>query len=83
MMLKILGQRIRKLRNSLKLSQKQVAEQTGVCIRTYQQLESGHTNVEYNTLKNVLDRFGMTLDIVPKSEAQLTAEMFGDDFVEP
>jgi len=79
MMLKTLGKRIRKMRKSLKLSQKQVASEIGVCLKTYQQVEVGRTNVEYNTLKNILDRFGMTLDIVPKTEAQLSAEMFGDD----
>lgn len=78
-MLKTLGQRIRKMRNGLKLSQKQVSFEIGVCLKTYQQIEVGKTNVEYNTLKNVLDRFGMTLEIVPKTEAQLSAEMFGDD----
>ena len=79
MMLKTLGQRIRKMRNGLKLSQKQVSFEIGVCLKTYQQIEVGKTNVEYNTLKNVLDRFGMTLEIVPKTESQLSAEMFGDE----
>lgn len=79
MMLKTLGRRIRKMRKGLKLSQKQVSTETGVCLKTIQLLEQGKTNVEYNTLKNVLDRYGMTLDIVPKTEAQLSAEMFGDD----
>ena len=81
-MLKTLGKRIRKMRTSLKLSQIQVSKETGICLKTYQQLEQGQTNVEYNTLKNVLDRFGMTLDIVPKSEAQLAAEMFGEEYYE-
>ena len=78
-MLITLGKRIRKLRKSLKLSQKQVASEIGICLKTYQQVEVGRTNVEYNTLKNILDRFSMTLDIVPKSEAQLNAEMFGEE----
>ena len=60
--LKILGQRLRELRNERKLHQKDMAEILGVTLRHYQRMEQGKVNVPTLTLCFLADYFGVTTE---------------------
>lgn len=76
---KMIGQKIYKMRKAAKITQQEMAEKLDIGVKTVVNVEKGRNNVLYGTIKAMLDVFGMTMTIVPKSEAQLSAEMFGDD----
>lgn len=76
---KMIGRKIRNMRKAAKINQQQMAEMLDIGVKTVVNVEKGRNNVLYGTIKAMLDVFGMTMTIVPKSEAQLNAEMFGDD----
>lgn len=76
---KMIGQKIRNMRKAAKITQQEMAEKLDIGVKTVVNVEKGRNNVIFSTIKEMLDVFGMTLTIVPKSEAQLNAEMFGDD----
>jgi len=67
------------MRKKARLSQDVMAKDVGVSIRTIKNVEYGRNNVEYMTIKKMLDRFGMTLTIVPKTEEELAQDMFGEE----
>lgn len=76
---KLLGEKLRQMRKKARLSQDVMAKDVGVSIRTIKNVEYGRNNVEYMTIKKMLDRFGMTLTVVPKTEEEMAEDMFGGD----
>ncbi len=66
---KEIGERLRRIRSALKLSQRQLARQSGVANATISQIEAGKLNPTVSMLKKVLDGVPISM-----------GEFFGDDF---
>jgi transcriptional regulator with XRE-family HTH domain len=64
-----IGRRLREIRTQMKLSQRQLARQSGVANATISQIEAGKLNPTVGMLKKVLDGFPISL-----------SEFFGDEF---
>lgn len=64
-----IGQRLKSIRTQLKLSQRQLARQSGVANATISQVEAGKLNPTVGMLKKVLDGIPVSL-----------GEFFGDEF---
>ncbi len=64
-----IGQRLKSIRTGLKLSQRQLARQSGVANATISQIEAGKLNPTVSMLKKVLEGFPIGL-----------GEFFGDEF---
>jgi len=64
-----IGQRLKSIRTRLKLSQRQLARQSGVANATISQVEAGKLNPTVSMLKKVLDGIPISL-----------GEFFGDEF---
>ncbi len=64
-----IGRRLRDIRTRLKLSQRQLARQSGVATATISQIEAGKLNPTVSMLKKVLDGIPMNL-----------SEFFGNEF---
>jgi len=64
-----IGRRLREIRTEMKLSQRQLARQSGVANATISQIEAGKSNPTVSMLKKVLDGFPISL-----------SEFFGDEF---
>jgi len=64
-----IGQRLKNIRTRLRLSQRQLARQSGVANATISQVEAGKLNPTVSMLKKVLDGVPMSL-----------GEFFGDEF---
>jgi transcriptional regulator with XRE-family HTH domain len=64
-----IGQRLKSIRTGLKLSQRQLARQSGVANATISQVEAGKLNPTVSMLKKVLDGVPLSL-----------GEFFGDEF---
>ncbi len=64
-----IGRRLRDIRTRLKLSQRQLARQSGVANATISQIEAGKLNPTVSMLKKVLDGIPMNL-----------SEFFGNEF---
>lgn len=64
-----IGRRLRDIRTRLKLSQRQLARQSGVANATISQIEAGKLNPTVSMLKRVLDGIPINL-----------SEFFGDEF---
>ncbi len=64
-----IGRRLRDIRTRLKLSQRQLARQSGVANATISQIEAGKLNPTVSMLKRVLDGIPVNL-----------SEFFGDEF---
>ncbi|NQV87747.1 MAG: cupin domain-containing protein [Woeseiaceae bacterium] len=64
-----IGQRLKSIRTRLKLSQRQLARQSGVANATISQVEAGKLNPTVSMLKKILDGVPMSL-----------GEFFGDEF---
>ena len=58
--LKFLGRRIREARNACDLTQQELADQTGLSIKTVQDIEAGKKNTSYETLLSLIERLGIT-----------------------
>lgn len=57
-----LGQRIRNARKNCGLTQQELADQTGLAVRTIQELEKGRKNTTYETLALLIERLGISAD---------------------
>jgi transcriptional regulator with XRE-family HTH domain len=64
-----IGRRLRDIRTRMKLSQRQLARQSGVANATISQIEAGKLNPTVSMLKRVLDGISINL-----------SEFFGDEF---
>lgn len=58
--LALLGSRIRNARRDCGLTQKELAEQTGLAIKTVHDIEKGQKNPTYETLARLIDRLGIS-----------------------
>lgn len=58
--LKFLGQRIREARARCDLTQQELADQTGLAIKTVQDAEAGRKNCTYETLSALIERLGIS-----------------------
>lgn len=58
--LKFLGQRIREARKGCELTQQELADQTGLSIKTVQDIEAGKKNTSYETILSLAMRLGVT-----------------------
>jgi predicted transcriptional regulator len=73
-MLNMAATHLRTIRESLKLSQEQLARQAGVPLRTYVRAESGG-KVKYSTAKPILDAINAALQ--KEGQTQITLEDLG------
>ena len=60
--LTLLGFRLRNARKECGLTQKELAKQTGLSVKTIQDVEKGRKNPSYNTLAHLLGRLGLSPD---------------------
>lgn len=58
--LKFLGSRIREARKEYGLTQQELANQTGLAVKTVQDIEKGRKNPTYKTLIRLMERLGMS-----------------------
>lgn len=79
----LLGNRIRRARKECGLTQKGLAEQTGLSVKTIQDIEKGRKNPTYDTLTRLMERLGLSPDTmfllktpVPTEEMQHFFENF-------
>lgn len=59
-----LGNNIRNARKECGLTQKELADQTGLSVKTIQDIEGGHKNPTYETLVRLIYRLGVSADTV-------------------
>lgn len=62
--LQYLGDRIRTARNDNHLTQQAIADQTGVGLRHYQNIEKGVINPSYEVLSAIIHRLAMSADVL-------------------
>lgn len=62
--LKYLGERIRAARNGQHLTQQAMADQTGVGLRHYQNIEKGLINPSYEVLSAIIQRLAISADVL-------------------
>ena len=58
----LFGERLRKRRMALKMTQESVAEQIGVTLRWYQRIERGENTVSVDTLLNISRVLSVSID---------------------
>lgn len=78
-----LGNRIRKARKECGLTQKELANQTKLSVKTIQDIERGRKNPTYETLMRLMERLGIPPDalfqtkvLIPADEMQQVLENF-------
>ena len=71
---KILGSRIRTARKKCNLTQQKLADQTGLAIKTVQDIEKGKKTPTYETLSRLVERLGISADTLFPSENPLENE---------
>lgn len=71
---KYLGHRIRDARKRCRLTQQKLADQTGLAIKTVQDIEKGRKNPTYETLSRLVERLGISADTLFPSETPLENE---------
>lgn len=76
---KLLGIKIKKLRQKEGLTQEQFAEKIGIATRTLAGLEIGESFVSANTIENILKYCNITLeDFIISSHLRPTSELLDD-----
>lgn len=73
-----LGQRIRTARKKCGLTQQKLADQTGLAIKTVQDIEKGKKNPTYETLSRLRERLGVSADTLFPSETPVEDEELRD-----
>ncbi len=71
---KFLGNRIRAARKRCSLTQQKLADQTGLAIKTVQDIERGKKNPTYDTLSRLVERLGISADTLFPAETPLENE---------
>lgn len=61
---------VRQKRKYYKLTQRDLADRSGVGIRFVRELEGGKATLRMDKVNTVLDLFGVTLGVVPKAEEE-------------
>lgn len=74
----LLGKRIREARKECGLTQQELADQTGLAIKTVQDIEKGRKNPTYETLARLLERLGMSPGAAFHSKAITPTEEMKD-----
>ena len=74
----LLGNRIRCARKECGLTQKGLAEQTGLSVKTIQDIEKGRKNPTYDTLTRLMERLGVSPDAAFHSETIAPTEEMKD-----
>ena len=69
-----LGQRIHAARKECGLTQQKLADQTGLAIKTVQDIEKGKKNPTYETLSRLIERLGISADTLFPSEMPVEDE---------
>ena len=73
-----LGNRIREARKECGLTQQELADQTGLAVKTVQDIEKGRKNPSCETLARLMERLGMSPDTVFHSKAIAPIEEMKD-----
>lgn len=73
-----LGSRIREARKECGLTQQELVDQTGLAVKTVQDIEKGRKNPSYETLARLMERLGMSPDTVFHSKAITPTEEIKD-----
>lgn len=76
----LLGQRIRRERKKLSLTQEQLAEMTGVSHAYIGQIERGERNPTLETLVNLANRLGVSIDYLLQDSLVLDDDNYIDQF---
>ncbi len=63
-----IGQRIRDIRGALHMTQRDLAEATGIQPCHIARIEAGRYSVGLDTLQRIADAFGMDIDFINKSD---------------
>lgn len=71
-----LGKRIASARKSCGLTQQELAIQTGLAIKTIQEIEKGHENPTYETLSRLINRLGISPNTLFPLEISTKQEEF-------
>lgn len=71
---KFLGSRIRAARKKCNLTQQKLADQTGLAIKTVQDIEAGKKNPTYDTLSRLIERLGISADTLFPTKTPLENE---------
>lgn len=74
----LLGTRIREARKECSLTQQELASQTGLSVKTVQDIEKGHKNPTYETLARLMGRLGLSPDRVFPPKALTPVEEVKD-----
>lgn len=61
---------LKELRRKHKLTQKELARQSGVSFSFINQVENGKETIQLDVLNKVLDLFGYEVGVVPKSKEE-------------
>ena len=77
----LLGGRIRQARKECGHTQQELADQTGLAVKTVQDIEKGRKNPTYETLARLMERLGVSPDAAFHSETIAPTEEM-KDFIE-
>ena len=69
-----LGKRIRSARKECQLTQQELADQSGLAVKTIQDIEKGRKNPTYETLCLLVDRLGISGNTIFPSKAPVDEE---------
>lgn len=78
--LMLLGSRIREARKECGLTQQELADQTGLAVKTVQDIEKGCKNPTYETLARLMERLGMSPGAAFHSKSIVPTEEMEDFF---
>lgn len=68
MTIKELGQKIKDRRNTISISQRQLADYTGLSVVTLSQIESGKANPSFETLNEIFHFLNLEILLVVKKQ---------------
>jgi transcriptional regulator with XRE-family HTH domain len=71
---KLIGVKVKRLRERNEISSKELAERAGVSAQTISRIEQGHTDVSFATLRKILAAMGYSLKDLANQEAELEME---------
>lgn len=71
---KLIGVKVKRLRERKEISSKELAERAGVAAQTISRIEQGHTDVSFATLRKILASLGYSLKDLANQETELEME---------
>lgn len=69
-----LGSRIRSARKDCGLTQQELADQSGLAVKTVQDVENGRKNATYETLCQLIDRLGISPNFIFQTKTSMEDE---------